>query len=219
MREINYKIFTIDELTEENKKNAIENYRNRYFEYLFDDVDAEIMIEDFLNDMEENGFDIDNKKIYYSLSNCQGDGLCIVGDITNNDIINILKKENETLISFVKFIDMFGNINHNSNYYYHYNTMNFNFENDVDYIGNATMINFLNEEKNFLNKVTEKNVENIVDELINNINEIVENYFKELAKEYEIEGYENIEYHYTEEYIYDICLNNDFEFLENGDLF
>jgi hypothetical protein len=107
-----FKVYSFDELSEETQKDLISEYirvkendsdllndfHNQFLsEYLREDLRT-LLKENFIEILDESEFNI-----YYSLSNCQGDGVCFQGIFKNNN--------NNTSYK----------INHNGRYY-HYNS-------------------------------------------------------------------------------------------------
>lgn len=75
MRQITKNIYSFEELSTEAKEKAIEYFRENE-DYPFLKEDLEMQLEDLLK---ENGIKATEAKLYYSLSNCQGDGLMFEG--------------------------------------------------------------------------------------------------------------------------------------------
>jgi len=69
-------VFKYDELSDTAKEKALSYYnKDNQFDYLSDDLN------EYLKQLlEENGIKGENVKLYYSLSYCQGDGVCFEGN-------------------------------------------------------------------------------------------------------------------------------------------
>jgi len=84
-----FKVYTFDELSENVKKYLIEtereNIRSQESEYLTLSDDLKFSLQ---NKLKDNGIEClneDKLKLYYSLNNCQGYGVCFEGIFKNNN--------------------------------------------------------------------------------------------------------------------------------------
>ena len=86
-----YQIIThsLNELSKDAQQNAIENIKNSKKLESEIEFQYEIFSEDTKEYLKELNFN--NIELYYSLSYCQGDGLCFIGDIYLSDLF---KNEN-----------------------------------------------------------------------------------------------------------------------------
>lgn len=208
MREVTHQLFTINELSEEAKKKAIETYKTKNQEWLFDQCDADMLSEWMGEQLELKGYR--DMKVYFSLSYCQGDGMRFEGDLSEGDILYIGKRllseeDYKTLLDMTaKGYGVYGKIEGTTHHYYHYNTMRVTIDSDVfeDY--------GLVEEYEDLHKA----YTSVLEEL----EELIDQDTKEVSMELEKAGYEQIDYHYTDEYILDTLEANEIEFLEDGTL-
>ena len=80
MKQLNTTVYDFNELTTEAKEHAIAEW---YEAETYDDL-GDILTELIKADLDEAGAEYDNIKVYYSLSCCQGDGLCFTGSITKD---------------------------------------------------------------------------------------------------------------------------------------
>lgn len=97
-------IGTFDELSPELQAKVIEKFR-----YIWNDFDADFIIEDFCNAMEENGVDVLPKNVYFSGFYSQGDGSCFSGNVVNfvkyiSDVVNSYKRLFKTEREFNAFL-------------------------------------------------------------------------------------------------------------------
>lgn len=190
MRTVRTKVYSFDELSKEAQQVAIENYRNNN-----DDLELFQFNEDCITVIEEKGFvGID---LRYSLSYSQGDGVCFsANDIKYPLLVSFFREilgENkektiETLIENSSFT---------LNGYNKRST--FASKSDIDY---TLQVGF----KDYPN--CEKIIAQVLDKL--------ENYYVDLCKELEKNGYKEIEWLDSDEYITETIKANDYEFLSNG---
>jgi sulfatase maturation enzyme AslB (radical SAM superfamily) len=183
MRIEEVKIFKFDELQESIQERIIEKYyEQEEYEYL------SALLRESLEQKEDNIF-TDDFKLFYSLSCCQGDGLCIQGDIDIKKIINLLSPELKTMFEDRSYrLYSTGNKGR-----YSYHSIQ-----DIQY------------ELDFYDNDNEEEIE----ELFNNeILPIVQNIYGKLCNELEKEGYSILEYRMSIAEFADF--NND-NYLENG---
>ena len=187
-----YKVYKYEELSDEAKENAKINY----LETLDSDSFTEIIYED-LQSLYGKG--IENLKTYYSLSNCQGDGLCFYGKIYLNDIGKKLeeifyKNFDEKDFQNLKEIKEYNDVilfEHTSNHYFHKYTVDIDIEIDDE---------------------SDNEHEKTVEKLLSNVKE----WYYGTCDFYEKWGYEYF-YEVDEETLKDYY--QDWEFLENGKIF
>ena len=187
------KIYSYSELDER----AREKVKNDYMENL----DSSIFTEQVIEDLREKG--LENLRPLYSLSYCQGDGLCIYGSIDFKEITGELKNifyqdfklsDYKVLKDLKKYSQI--SFNHSGRYYHKYSV-------DIDiYIdGNLSPKSYENHRK-------------VADKLLANIKE----WYLNLCDEYEKQGYDffyGIEGDELQEY----CDAMGYEFLQDGTLF
>lgn len=192
MREITVKLFGINELSEKSKNRAIHAFRQKGWNW--DESDAELLSETFEEKISEMGYCSDN--IAWSLSCCQGDGVCFAGEVDIEKISERLlenKKISSDEFSEIKtlidegFLTM--ELSKGRSYYC---ILNCNYDGE-----------FL-EENTYL--------EPTLDLLI----KLIQDDYSELEGELEKIGYDEIDYKNTDDYIIECMEANDYEFLEDG---
>lgn len=83
MKTITKNIYSFNELSKKAQEKAHQDYKNRNtYEFLEQYLLDELNIELEENNIKENG----NKKVLYSLSYSQGDGVCFIGDFIWEDV-------------------------------------------------------------------------------------------------------------------------------------
>jgi hypothetical protein len=182
-------VYNFNELSQEAKQTAINNFRDNY----------EINL-DFFNDeakeiISERGFK-GNIKLQYSLSNSQGDGLSFGCDYFDSQklheiFVEVLGSGKDKTIETIINECSFSLIGNNGRYCYAH-------ENDLDFC--------------FTYNIYAPNIEEVVGKVKEKLTEI----YLDLCKELENIGYNEIEYQYSDEYISEILEINEYEFLENG---
>ena len=187
------KIYSYSELDER----AREKVKNDYMENL----DSSIFTEQVIEDLREKG--LENLRPLYSLSYCQGDGLCLYGSIDFKEITNELKNifyqdfklsDYKVLKDLKKYSQI--SFNHSGRYYHKYSV---NIDIYID--GNLSPKSYENHRK-------------VADKLLANIKE----WYLNLCDEYEKQGYDffyGIEGDELQEY----CDAMGYEFLQDGTLF
>lgn len=190
-----YEVFTFSELSTEAK----EVVKNWYLQ----DMDAEVFTGN-ISEVLSSEYGINTLETFYSLSYCQGDGLCLYGYIP----FTALKSEKFKKIAFKGFtisdykafseLENYASqidFNHNSRYYYA-SSVNI----DIDYYCNSSKM--------------EKLIDKMINKLLTNIKSW---YFSECSK-FENEGYSYF-YEISEEDLNENCECNDYEFTADGKLF
>jgi hypothetical protein len=195
MRIIETKAYKFDELSEEAKGNAIENFRSHQQQngdYLF------FFAENCSEQAKEKGFEeID---LTYSLSYCQGDGLSFSAkEYTKLEelFIEVLGKGKEkTAKILAENCDV--KIEKNRGHYCYAS------KNDVDiYL------------ESYTSSMNCRNFDNCED-VVNQVRTNLENIYLELCKQLENEGYADIEYQDSDEAITESIEANEYEFTEDG---
>jgi hypothetical protein len=190
MRTIKTILYQFEELSKEAQETAIENQRNNennvYLDWFYDDC---------IEQIKENGFN-GNIELKYSLNYCQGDGLSFSCDYFNNLnalFVEILGTEKQKTIDCIIdncSLKIKGN---NGNYCYaHRNDVNFELDNY--YVKSSTNI----------------------DNLISQVETKLKDLYIDLCNELENNGYSEIEYQNSDEYIIQNLIENQIEFIENG---
>ena len=193
MRIIETKAYEFNELSEEAKEKAIEEFRSGKYIHL-----------DFFNDccvekLEDLGFV--NPKLQYSLSYCQGDGLSFSAEKYTKFEELYLKQLGKGKEKTAKLLA------ENTTFICEGNQGNYCFAHvsDIDiYIENYT-------------SSMNTNLENI-DKVVSDVLEDLQGIYMEICNELEKEGYEDIEYQLSDESIIEDIICNDYEFTEEGNL-
>jgi hypothetical protein len=186
-------IYSFSELSEEAKEKAIEYFRNSKNEdydllNMFSDDVIECLKEDGWNDV----------KLQYSLSCCQGDGLCFSGKLDLKYFLNneysqkLTKYKVNALCEYIYSVHSKGNTGHYS--YAH--------ENQIDY------------SENYQDGIERKHIDKLWQDVLGEIKE----YYLTLCKKFEKQGYNEIDYQLSDECIKEEIEANEYEFLENGKL-
>jgi len=195
MRTIRTKIYTFDELSDEAKEVAIEQYRNvqEYYSDFFND--------DAVEQIDKAGFSGD-VKLQYSLSYCQGEGLSFSCNRIEERVLlsffaEILGEGKEKTAKII--IDNCSFVNTGNDGRYCYAS-----KNDIEFILEIYGTNY-----------DKTNIENIVKKVETKI----QNLYINLCKDLEKQGYEDIEYQCSDEGITETLIANDYEFLSNGKMY
>ncbi len=176
---------------------AKEKVRNNYIENL----DADVFTEQIIEDLREK--EPKNLRPLYSLSYCQGDGLCLYGSIEFKEITGELKDifyKDLKLSDYriIKNLKDYSRISFNHiGRYYHKHSVDI----DICIDGNLSSKSYENHRK-------------VADKLIRNIKE----WYLDLCGEYEKQGYDFF-YGITSDELQEYCDSMGYEFLENGTMF
>jgi hypothetical protein len=84
-REEKIKVYKFDELSPEAQKRAIQDYKDKNWD--FDQTDASELTKWFKERLEDEGFD-SGVEVYWSLGYCQGDGVCFKGHVDAEKLFN-----------------------------------------------------------------------------------------------------------------------------------
>lgn len=201
MRNLEFKVYHFEELSEQAKKKAIEDFRRRG---TWEQWDSDDLSEYFKERLMEYGFYSD-VRIEFSLGYCQGDGVAFYGEIDfsiwlKNHQDHFTKKELKRLewLNYEFGIGLSTTRNSYGYHYSHYNTMDINVACD-GYIGLRDS--------------------DLLDEVLNEVEELLKDEVVELSREFERIGYEEIEYKNSDEYIIESIIVNEYEFMEDGSMF
>lgn len=201
MRNLEFKVYYFEELSEQAKKKAIEDFRRRG---TWEQWDNDDLSEYFKERLMEYGFYSD-VRIEFSLGYCQGDGVAFYGEIDfsiwlKNHQDHFTKKELKRLewLNYEFGIGLSTTRNSYGYHYSHYNTMDINVACD-GYIGLRDS--------------------DLLDEVLNEVEELLKDEVVELSREFERIGYEEIEYKNSDEYIIESIIVNEYEFMEDGSMF
>ena len=193
MRTIRTKVYTFNELNKEAQGIAIEEYRNNNV-----DIDLDFFNESCKEQIEEAGF-YDDVSLQYSLSYSQGDGLSFSCDKIKESVLisffaEILgagkEKTAQVLIDNCSFRLL-------ASRHYTYAS-----KSHIDYYLEGGFKDFTNCEK-----------------IIGQVLDKIENYYLNLCKELENQGYSYIEDVNSDDYIKETLIANDYEFLSNGKMY
>lgn len=192
MKIIEIQLYKFNELSENAKNTAIEKYKQNDHIYL-DQFD-----EDCHEQIEKNGFK-GNVELQYSLSYCQGDGLSFSCDYFNNlnDLfIEVLGNGKQKTIDCI--INNLSFKCNGNNWRYCYASRNdISLELDNYYVKSST------------------NLDNVISKVESKLQDL----YIDLCKKLEYQGYKEIEYQYSDEYITEMLINNDFDFTVNGHIY
>lgn len=197
-----YQIIThsFKELSQDAQKQAIEKVK--------DSKELELNIQDqyefFTEDQEEylTGLNFDDVKLYYSLSYCQGDGLCFEGNIylsslmENEEFTKLLtEKQKKNVKRFLNCDDNKITITHRGNYY-HNKSVSF----DYSYYNSTSNNSY---------------IEKLLDEVL----EVFKDYYENLTNEIKKEGYAITEHYWKDENIIEFINDSEIEFLSSGTIY
>ena len=201
MRNVEFKVYYFEELSEQAKNKAIEDYRRGG---TWEQRDNENLSEYFKERLMEYGF-YNDVQIEFSLGYCQGDGVAFYGEIDfsiwlKNHQDHFTKKELKRLewLNEECGVELFTTRNSYGYHYSHYNTMN----------TNATY----NECRGFRDS-------DLLDEVLNKVEKLLKDEVVELSCDFERIGYEEIEYKNSDEYIIESIVANEYEFMEDGSMY
>lgn len=190
-----------EQLSEDAKEKVRQDYRKTR-DYYFE---TEFVTEGMTTTLEENCFDLDKGGLSWQLSNCQGDYVGIGGKIKEDKLHELMmdtlekrdKKKYYFWVIHRHHIEITQNISHHH------------------YYGQQVDVSVeLNEDENVEYYVLLKN---FVDKL-EKAEKIVEDYVNELIRTLKRQGYEQLSYYDSDEYIDDCFINNDCDFDEDGDI-
>ena len=192
MKTIEINLYSYDELSNEAKQCALREWNKNNTELLYD-------FKDYCKEvLKEEGF-IDTK-VSYSLSYCQGDGLCFSARKYNklenlfNEVLGPNKEKTAKLLT-ENCVQVFkGNNGHYS----------YAAKSDVDlYLENNT---------SSINVTNTNNIDSIISEVLSKLEDI----YIDICKQLENTGYSQIKWEQSEEAFIDSCQANDYTFEING---
>jgi hypothetical protein len=194
MRTIRTKLYTFNELSDEAKQVAIEEYRSE------DHVHLDFFHDDAVEQIEKAGF-YGNVELQYSLSYCQGDGLSFGCDRIEESLLlsffaEILGEGKEKTAKVIIDNCSFENTGNKGNHYCYASKGDVSYEFD-DYYGKRYNVH----------------------EVVSQVEKKIENLYMELCKDLEKQGYSEIEYQRSDEAIIETILANGWEFLSNGKMY
>jgi hypothetical protein len=192
MRTVRTKVYKFEELSNEAKAVAIENYRNNTTEVFLD-----MFQEDCIEAIQEVGFS-GNIKLQYDLGYSQGGGLSFSCDYftkLNEVFTEVLGKGKEKTINCIINELAFSLEGNNGRYC-------FASKGDLD----LTLENYNRDY-------------NSIESSISKVREKLENIYFDLCKDLEKRGYAEIEWQNSDEYIEQVIVANEYEFTINGNSF
>ncbi len=188
-----YKVYKFEELTEEIKEKVIEKwYENEDYPCLTDTLE-----QDLENHFDEKGIFSDTT-LNYSLSHCQGDGLNFSGDIDLKKFLDCIYSiklpewKKRGLCEYVYKVYSTGN---DGRYC-------FANKNDIDFT-----YNYSDKKYKYLDKLFYK------------VYHEIQNYYMTICEGLKKAGYDEIKYRMNNAEFKDHCESNNYEFLENGEIF
>lgn len=176
----------------ENARKWFEESLNEEFSY-----ETECITENMQNVLEEKGYE--DMDLNWSLSHCQGDGVAFYGTLFTTDLVKLAErllsdKEYRRLKAIATGEDFSIEINQvGYGRYHHWNTME----------------TYLNDEHVFSDYPK-------VWELLQKLERAVSNDIKDISRELEKQGYEQIAYYYSKESIEENIRANEYEFDVDG---
>jgi hypothetical protein len=180
-------------------------------------IKSKFITEKFAEKLSDMGYPTDS--LEWRLNYSQGDGVAFYGEVDidkvmkrlehkgydlNYDLYRAIDSENLTIIARI-YRNSFGY------HYSHYNTM----EVYVDGDSIETMMEYLYED---LDSDTDEYVDkyNEIHNFLLNLKDCIHSDIKNVSKELEREGYRDIEYYSSDEYIVETLIANEYEFTEDG---
>jgi hypothetical protein len=193
MRTVRTKVYKFEELSEDAKQVAIEICRNK------DEISLDYFYDNAKEQIENAGF-YDDIRIEYSLSYSQGDGLSFSCNKIDEKILlsfflEILGSEKEKTAKAILDNCSFKNTGNNGRYCYASKS-------DIDY----SLESYKNDYQN-------------INEIVTKVCENIESLYIELCKDLENQGYSDIEYQRSDEFIIESLIDNDQDYLANGKQF
>lgn len=190
MRTIRTKVYLFNELSKDAQQKAIEQVRNRK------EVCLDFFNDDAVSKIEEVGF-YGDVQLQYSLSYCQGDGLSfsckgIEETVLFSFFAEVLGAGKEKTAKVIMDNCYFVNTGNDGHYC-------FASKSDIDYYLESYKAEYKN-----------------VNEVVGKVLEKIENLYIDLCKELEKQGYDEIEYQYSDEEIIEDIIANEYEFLKDG---
>lgn len=176
---------------------------------------SDVFHEDVINNL-GSLFGYNKLKVQYSLSYCQGDGLNIYGEVSAEDIFDCLAKSDMYHTSLEKYADFMTDAEKDTILYYAYYCGSIELPYNRHYCYYlADRISFADD---WFGSLAYEDYENIQIETIRKFEELVQDIFYTLCKDYENSGYEYL-YEVGDEDMQDMCDANGWEFYEDGTLF
>jgi hypothetical protein len=182
-----YHVFNFSELEPKVQEKVLEKYK-RLEDWCWDSTDSDNLTESLREKAQEGGFQ-EGVKVLWSLSSCQGDGVAFDGlyEVTDEFVArhgdDLNYDEQRRLHWLIKKFEVNARVR-NGGRYTHWNSMTYeiecNYEDCIDY--------HMRDEK-------------LVIDLLSKLHPLVKREVQDLSRECESTGYDDINYHYTDEYI------------------
>lgn len=199
MRTLEVKLFGINELAEEVKAQVIERYRNKE-EFCWDWTDSEFLTDWFQDYIVGTMFE--DCKVHWSLSNCQGDGVMLIGRVDEEKLYDVaIQSGNFTNHQLRRIKFLLDHTKYEMVYNRYYNSF-FNTVDVTDYLPCSYAYS-----KKHLNELYE---------LMDSLESLVKLHADMISSELEFSGYSTIENQYTDEFIVDRLESWGIEFTEDG---
>lgn len=204
MRTETIEVYKFEELSEEAKKKAREWYKDGMNNDFW--IESSMISESMVELAKERGFEFEGKRgVSWDLSYCQGDYVGLQDAELSKEKMHeiVLAKLNDDEKSMFTFLTSNGYMRvYGKTDYHHYYHQQYNIEVEaVDYPENEL-------------------TEAIMDTFIERIEEVAEEALKSYVEDfcYELKrgGYEEIDYYYSDEYIDENIINNEYEFTKDG---
>lgn len=213
MRKEVINLYKFEELSDDAKQNAI----NKYRESMDWQIESEFITEKFVEKLSDMGYPTDD--LEWRLNYSQGDGVAFYGEMDIDKVMKRLENEGYDLnYNLYRAIDsenltITAKIYRNSfGYHYsHYNTMKV----EIDGDSIETMIEYLYGD---LDSDTDEYVDKYgeIYNFLLDLRDCIHNDIKSVSKELEKEGYSDIEYYSSDEFIAETLIANEYEFTEDG---
>jgi hypothetical protein len=191
--------FKFNELSDDAKEKARQDYRKTR-DYYFE---SEFVSDDMKTTLDVHGFELEKKGLQWDLSCSQSDFVGIDGKIKEDKLHELMmekldkrdKKKYYFWVIHRHYIEIIQNISHHHYYGQQVDvTVEFDEDEDVEYY---VLL------KNFADKLEKAE-------------EIVKEYIDDLIRILKKQGYEQLRYYDSDEYIDDYFINSDCEFDEDG---
>lgn len=213
MRKEVINLYKFEELSDNAKKNAIENYRIS-MDWI---IESDLITEMFKEKLKNMGYPTDD--LEWRLSYSQGDGVAFYGEVDIDKVIERLKHKGYDLnYDLYRAIDsenlaIIARIYRNS-FGYHYSNYN-TMEVEIDGDSIETMMEYLYED---LDSDTDEYVDkyNEIYNFLLDLKDCIHSDIKDVSKELEKEGYSDIEYYSSDECIAETLIANEYKFTEDG---
>lgn len=187
MRTKRIKLYSFEELSAEAQQNAIENER----QYTYEWIDLTFFTDDAKEQLATVGFE--NAQINYSLGYSQGDGLSFKADIDLSYFLDLFAPNYPQWIKDTLYNNISARCTGNDGRYC------FASRKDID----VTLDNWYREYGN-------------VNDFVSRLDDFITDCYIDECKKLERQGYDEIEYQQSDEYLKDGLIANDAEFLSDG---